>query len=247
MSLKFSGRIVSLVPSLTELLIDLGLKEQIVGRTRFCILPEDKVGGIPVIGGTKNPRLDKIRALKPDIIIANHEENRKEDIIQLQSEFRVFLTDIRSVQDAIQSIRDIGNLFGISEQTQSLTQKIELEYNNRPQCQPKSSLYLIWREPWMGVGTDTYINDVMQHWRLSNVLHSKNRYPEIDLEHTTFDQPELILLSSEPFPFKTKHANEMRTYFPGARFELVDGKWFSWYGSRMLPAFRALNEWRKQL
>ena len=247
MAFKFSGRIVSLVPSLTELLIDLGLKEQIVGRTRFCIFPEDKVGDIPIIGGTKNPRLDKIRALKPDIIVANYEENRKEDITQLQSEFRVFLTDIRTVADAFQSIRDIGNLFGVSEETQPLIEEIEFVFNNRPHLPSIPTLYLIWREPWMGVGRNTYIDDVMQHWSLSNVLHNDDRYPEIDLEHVAFDQPGLILLSSEPFPFKIKHAEEIRTLFPDAHVEFVDGKWFSWYGSRMLPAFRTLNEWRKQL
>lgn len=247
MSLKFSGRIVSLVPSLTELLIHLGLGKQIVGRTRFCIFPEDQVGDIPIIGGTKNPNLDKIRAQKPDIIVANYEENRKEDITQLQSEFRVFLTDIRSISDAFVSIRDIGNLFGVSGQTQALIRQIEQEFNKRPDMPPIPTLYLIWRDPWMGVSRDTYINDVMQHWNLSNVLLSDNRYPVINPDTTTFDRPELILLSSEPFPFKTKHSEEIRSVFTGARVEFVDGKWFSWYGSRMLPAFRALNEWRKQL
>ncbi|HKI47119.1 MAG TPA: helical backbone metal receptor [Balneolales bacterium] len=247
MSIKFSGRIVSLVPSLTELLIDLGLGEQIVGRTRFCILPEDKVGDIPIIGGTKNPNLDKIKALKPDMIVANYEENRKEDIAQLQSGFRVFLTDIRSISDAFQSIRDIGNLFGVSTQTQDLIRQIEQLFEERPTLKPIPTLYLIWRDPWMGVGRDTYVNDVMQHWELSNVLHSDDRYPVIDPENRTFDRPELILLSSEPFPFKTKHSVELRSNFADAHIEFVDGKWFSWYGSRMLPSFRALNDWRKQV
>lgn len=247
MSFKFSGRIVSLVPSLTELLIDLGLREQIVGRTRFCVLPEDKVEDIPIIGGTKNPNLDKIRGQKPDIIVANFEENRKEDITQLQSEFRVFLTDIRSIADALQSIRDIGNLFGIPDRAQELVENIEQIFEERPKVSPIPTLYLIWRDPWMGVCRDTYINDVMQHWELSNVLHLGDRYPVIDPDNFTVDRPELILLSSEPFPFKAKHAAEIRTYFPDAHIEHVDGKWFSWYGSRMLPAFKALNEWRKQL
>lgn len=240
-------RIVSLVPSLTELLCTLGLEDRIAGRTRFCIHPADKVGSIPVIGGTKNPGLDKIEAADPDFILANREENRKEDVEALAASYRLHLTDIASIEDALIEIHQLGSLLGTGDQAKQLTRQISERLDNRPDEPPVRVAYLIWRDPWMTVGGDTYINDVLAHWGLMNVFGDRQRYPKITLREMRSRYPELILLSSEPFPFKKTHENEIRDALPGTRVLLVEGEWFSWYGSRMLSAFEKLNVWRKAI
>ena len=240
-------RIVSLVPSLTELLIDLGLETQLVGRTRFCIHPEEIVSGIPIIGGTKNPNIEKILSFKPDIIIANKEENRKEDVEVLQNHADVMITEIDSISDALECITDVGRRFEKETEANLLVSKINNELDQPPDLTQLSTAYYIWKDPWISVGGDTYIHDVMQRFGLQNVLDDLTRYPELSLEHLQKYNPELILLSSEPFPFKEQHQKEIQELFPNSKVQLIDGEWFSWYGSRMLPAFRGLREWRNEL
>ena len=240
-------RIVSLVPSLTELLIDLGLETQLVGRTRFCIHPEKIVLGIPIIGGTKNPNIEKILSLKPDIIIVNKEENRKEDVEVLQNHADVMITEIDSISDALECITDVGRRFEKETEANLLVSKINNELDQLPDLTQLSTAYYIWKDPWISVGGDTYIHDVMQRFGLQNVLDDLTRYPELSLEHLQKYNPELILLSSEPFPFREKHREEIRKICPESNVQLVNGEWFSWYGSRMLPAFRRLREWRNEL
>lgn len=241
------GRIVSLVPSLTELVIDLGLAGQLVGRTRFCIHPEEQVGEIPIVGGTKNPRLEKIIDLKPDLVIANKEENRKEDIRQLQAHCRVIVTEISTVKEALLAIYDLGMELNADPQAKALTKQIGKRLDTRPAEPSIRTAYFIWRDPWMTVGGDTYIHDVMRHWGLTNVYGARKRYPEVDLNRLAERNPELILLSSEPYPFREKHIEEIQRYSPDSRILLVDGEWFSWYGSRMLHAFEQLNTWREAI
>jgi ABC-type Fe3+-hydroxamate transport system substrate-binding protein len=240
-------RIVCLVPSLTELLIDLGLEEQIIGRTRFCIHPEDKVDQIPIIGGTKNPRIEDIIEMQPDIVIANKEENRKEDIEALRSHVPIELTDIASIEDALITIHEMGKLFDVSEKAHQLINDITEAFEDRPDEYPLQTAYLIWRDPYMSVGNDTYIHDILQKWNLTNAFGNQKRYPEVtglELRQTNLD---LILLSSEPYPFKEKHLKEIEELNSSARVMLVDGEWFSWYGSRMLKSFKELNLWRKAI
>jgi ABC-type Fe3+-hydroxamate transport system substrate-binding protein len=246
MSLPFQ-RIISLVPSLTELLIDLGLKEQLIGRTRFCVHPEEEIEDVPIIGGTKNPRVDDIISMKPDIVIANKEENRKEDIEALRSHVPIELTDIASIEDALITMHDFGKLFDVSEEAHQLINQITEAYEERPDEFPLQTAYLIWRDPYMSVGNDTYIHDILQKWNLTNAFGNQKRYPEVsplELRQTNLD---LILLSSEPYPFKEKHIEEIKELNPSARVMLVDGEWFSWYGSRMLPSFKQLNLWRSAI
>lgn len=240
-------RIISLVPSLTELIIDLGMQDQLVGRTRFCIHPKDHVEDIPIIGGTKNPRLDKIRELNPDVIIANKEENRPEDIKALQDDFDINVTEISTIEDALIIIHELGKQFDKVEKAQQLITEVQDTLQDTPDVSPLSTAYLIWKDPWMTVGGDTYINDIMDHWDLPNVFSDQQRYPKITLEDLKKKNPDLILLSSEPYPFKEKHMQHIEEACPAARVLLVEGEWFSWYGSRMVQAFKRLNGWRKTI
>ncbi len=241
------ARIVSLVPSLTELLFDLGLGRSVVGRTRFCIHPREKVESVPIIGGTKNPRIDKIRELKPDLIIANKEENRKEDVEELQKDFEVMVTEIDTIEEALFAIHDIGWTCSVQEQAKQLISDIQNELINVPDEPAISAAYFIWRDPWMSVGNDTYIHSVLDHWNLKNVYADKTRYPKTSLYELTLKNPELILLSSEPYPFKEKHIAEVNQFCPKSNVILINGEWFSWYGSRMLHAFKQLNLFRKAI
>lgn len=246
MSYPYS-RIISLVPSLTELIIDLGLGKQLAGRTRFCVHPKKQVADIPIIGGTKNPRVDKIIDLNPDIIIANKEENRKHHIEQLQKNHRVEVTDIGTIEEALFTIYDLGEKLGARQKAKTLIEKINQRLYQHPDEPALRTAYFIWKDPWMTVGGDTYIHDVMDHWNLQNIFAQHTRYPNIPLETLPDFKPELILLSSEPYPFKEKHLAEIQQVCPDTRVLLVEGEWFSWYGSGMLHAFERLNVWRKAI
>lgn len=235
------------MPSLTELLFDLGLGERLAGRTRFCIHPEKKVEGIPIVGGTKNPRLDKILEIKPDLVIANREENRKEDVEELGRSLNVMVTEVNTIEDALVTIYEIGKRCGAAAETGSIIEKIRSELNDVPDEPPQSAAYFIWRDPWMTVGHDTYIHSVLTHWNMVNVYGDKSRYPKTSLKDLAKKAPELILLSSEPYPFKEKHREEVEAACTDSRVLMVDGEWFSWYGSRMLPAFKRLNSFRKAI
>lgn len=240
-------RIISLVPSLTELVIDLGLENQLVGRTRFCVHPKEKVEEIPIVGGTKNPRLDKIRDIDPDYIIANKEENRPQDIKSLTDDFEINVTDIATIQDALITIHELGQVFGREDVANKLISDIQQRLDERPDEPELRTAYMIWKDPWMSVGHDTYIHDVLEHWNLPNVFSDQTRYPEFDLQKLKQYNPDLVLLSSEPFPFKEKHIAEVEEACPAARVLLVEGQWFSWYGSRMKHAFGRLNGWRETI
>lgn len=241
------NRIISLVPSLTELLFDLGLDDSVAGRTRFCIHPEKRVENVSIIGGTKNPRIDKIRELNPDLVIANREENRKKDVEAIKEFCEVMVTDINTIDDALFAIHDIGERCGAGEKAAELIEAVRTELDHVPEEPPMSAAYIIWREPWMSVGHDSYIHSVMTHWNLENVFSGSTRYPKTTLDELCEKKPDVILLSSEPYPFREKHVDEVSSRCPDSRTLLVDGEWFSWYGSRMLPAFRKLNAFRKAI
>ncbi len=240
-------KIVSLVPSLTELVIDLGLGDRLVGRTRFCVHPKKKVETIPIVGGTKNPRLDKIRDVNPDYIIANKEENRPQDIKQLMDDFEVNVTDIATIEDALITIHELGRTLGVSDRAGRLISDIQKRLKDRPQLSPLRTAYMIWKDPWMTVGNDTYIHDVLNHWNLPNVFADEKRYPTFNLDELKDYNPDLVLLSSEPYPFKEKHLAMVEEACPAARVLLTEGEWFSWYGSHMKHAFERLNGWRRTI
>jgi len=239
--------IISLVPSITELLIDLGLEDRIIGRTRFCVHPKEAVEKIPIMGGTKNPRLDKIREANPDYIIANKEENQPQDIKTLMEEFEVNVTDIATIEDALITIHELGKTLDVADQADQLISEIQQRLEERPDEPELRTAYMIWKDPWMTVGNDTYIHDVMRHWNLPNVFSAQNRYPKIDIQQLKNANPDLVLLSSEPYPFKEKHLSQVEEVCPAARVLLVEGEWFSWYGSHMKHAFERLNGWRRTI
>jgi ABC-type Fe3+-hydroxamate transport system substrate-binding protein len=238
---QFPARIISLVPSLTELLFDLGLEEEVTGITKFCVRPEQWFRSKTRVGGTKNIKMEIIHQLKPDLIIANKEENTKEQIDGLSKSYRVWVTDIKTLDDAQQMIKDIGELVGMRERANLLIKKIEDNFshlktklqtkNNKPQ-----TAYLIWHNPYMAAAGDTFINDMLTHCGFENIFKETNRYPEITVEELREKNCELLLLSSEPFPFKEKHIAELKQQLPGTKIILVDGEMFSWYGSRLLYA-----------
>ena len=240
-------RIISLVPSLTQLILDLGLGNRLVGRTRFCIHPEKLVNDIPIIGGTKNPNIEKILSLNPDYIIANREENRKEDVEKLQAYAEVNITEIDTINDAINVICELGGDLGLASNAQKLVDEIMLLLSQSSEYPALKTAYFIWRDPWMVAASGTYIDSVMKHYNLENVFSDQQRYPQISLGDLQEQNPVLILLSSEPFPFKQKHIEEIQEFCPDSKIELINGEWFSWYGSGMLEAFERLNVWRAKI
>ena len=223
-------KIISLVPSITEALFDFGLSEkEIIGRTKFCIHPEKEVSKIQIIGGTKNIHLDKICGLNPDLIIANKEENEKDQIEALSENFNVWLTDIENIEQNRIFIRKLGNLLKREHLAEKYIQQID---NCFPDSIKKTkAAYLIWKNPLMTVGSDTFIHDIMNRTGFENIFGDQKRYPEISLEK--LDSAEIILLSTEPFPFKQKHVEEFQAIFPHKKIMLVEGEAFSWYGTHL--------------
>ena len=230
-------RIVSLVPSQTELLHYLGLQTETIGITKFCVHPQSWFKTKDRVGGTKTINLDKIKKLKADLIIANKEENVKEQIEELAKDYPVWLTDVNNLADALKMIADIGILTGKSTISNALINSISNAFSDLPPIDtPLKAAYLIWRKPYMTVGGDTFINDMLLQCGVTNVFASEKRYPEISVAQVQTANCQLLLLSSEPYPFKQKHIDELSSQLPGTKILLVDGEFFSWYGSRLLKA-----------
>ena len=232
-------RIVSLVPSQTELLVDLGLEKYIVGVTKFCVHPTNIRKDVSVVGGTKQVHFEKIKALQPDIIICNKEENTLEMVQELEKIAPVWLSDIYTIDDALDMILLLGILFDVSEKAKALVDEISSEkkdFETFLKSKPSFKVaYLIWKNPYMMVGRQTFINNLLSLNNFENIDNdSESRYPEVTLNDLkTADK---ILLSSEPFPFKEKHIEELQKA-TGKEVVLVDGEYFSWYGSRLKDAF----------
>lgn len=236
-------RIISLCPSQTETLVRLGLQDRIVGKTRFCIHPKEVLAAIPNVGGTKEVHLDRIHALKPDLIIGEKEENTQAMIAALELEWPVFVTDVRDIPSAKKMILSLGTITQTVKKAeeivinvdQSLTKIIPLKF-------PVRCLYLIWKSPWMAAGADTFIDSMLKKCGFDNVACAiDGRYPV--LAETVFLQknPQIIFLSSEPFPFREMHIAEIQNIMPNSAIIIVDGEIFSWYGSRMIGVENYLN------
>lgn len=237
-------RIISLVPSQSELLYDLGLNEEIIGITKFCIHPIDKSASCTKVGGTKNLKIDVIRALNPDLIIGNKEENTRSEIELLQEEFPVWMSDISSLEESITTISQIGELVDKAPEAAYLNHLIHAGFNDLQSLAAskkidKTVAYLIWKDPYLAAGGSTFIDDILRKIGLNNVINQL-RYPEIDLHRLQALNPQLIFLSSEPYPFKSKHMDEIQLVLPEAKIMLVDGEMFSWYGSRLVKAVEYL-------
>lgn len=235
-------RIISLVPSQTELLYDLGLDEKVVGITKFCIHPEEWFRAKTRVGGTKDIKKEIIDKLQPDLIIANKEENVKEQVEELAKDYPVWVSDIHDLESALQMIEDVGTLTNKKIKSKEITAVIKQAFFQIANVQPKTqntklkTCYLIWRNPYMTVGSDTFIHDMLDRCGLENIFLNKIRYPETTVEELNDAGCELLLLSSEPYPFKQKHIDELQEQLPGCKIMLVDGEMFSWYGSRLMKA-----------
>jgi ABC-type Fe3+-hydroxamate transport system substrate-binding protein len=229
-------RIISLVPSQTELLFDLGLDAEIIGVTKFCIHPAEKIKSKVKIGGTKTVNINLIKKLHPDLIIGNKEENERSQVEVLMQNFPVWMSDISDLESAIDMIKRVGELAGRETEANSLAQNIDSGFSrlNMPSCDLRVA-YLIWRKPYIVAGKGTFIDAMLNRCGLTNAFDTE-RYPEVTSEQLLTAKPDVVLLSSEPYPFKEKHIAEFKALLPEAIIKLVDGELFSWYGSRLLHA-----------
>ena len=236
-------RIISLVPSQTELLYDLGLNNEVVGITKFCVRPDSWFESKVKIGGTKSLYTATIKMMVPDLILANKEENTKEQIDDLVKDYPVWISDINTLDDACSMIRDIGEITAHTNEATAIVNKINENFLRLiPFKQIQRTCYLIWRDPYMTVGGDTFINHLLNRAGFKNIFENQQRYPEISIQQLVDQNCQLLLLSSEPFPFKEKHIPELQQQLPSTKIALVDGEMFSWYGSRLMhaPAYFSL-------
>ena len=214
--------------------------------TKFCIHPADISKEKTVVGGTKNFRFDLIDELKPDLIIGNKEENYQEGIIQLAQKYPVWMSDIYNLKDALGMMAQLAAICQVETAGAEMISKIRRDIDSLPVFEPMRALYLIWRKPYMAVGEDTFINELMKLAGFQNVVEA-SRYPELTESEIRELNPEVILLSSEPYPFAAKHKIELEGELPGIRVTLVDGELFSWYGSRLLELSKYLQTLRAEL
>lgn len=233
-------RVVSLVPSITELLFALGAGERVVGRTRFCTEPADRVPAVRIVGGTKNPVVDRIVELAPDLVIANREENRREDVEALQAAgLDVLVTDPNDVPGAISMVREIGAAVGTAAAAERLAGEVEAalaKASDLPR-RPRVCVF-VWKSPWMVLGSATYGHDLVERCGGTNVFAGSPRYPETTLDAIRAAQPDLLLVPDEPYPFGEADLPELQSIAPA---RLLDGRLLWWYGPRMPAAIRVLS------
>jgi len=234
--LQHPTKIISLVPSISELLYDLNLQTETIAITKFCVHPVTWHKTKEKVGGTKNLSIKKIIDLAPDLIICNKEENVKEQIEEISKLFPVYLSDVDSYESALQMIIDVGKITKRKMEAESIVNKIENAFKNELSTitQHRTVAYIIWKDPYMTIGSGTFINDMLQKIGLINIYNKETRYPQITIENLQHANPDVILLSSEPYPFKEKHITAFKKLFERTKILLADGEMFSWYGSRML-------------
>ena len=238
-------RIVSLCPSTTETLIDFGLAESLVGITKFCIHPQDVVARLERVGGTKNPKIERILALQPDLVLMNEEENRKEDHEQLARSVRVEVSFPKTLDEVPDHLRWLGELVETEVSAEQRARALEHEIESlraRRDENPSASFrfaYLIWRNPWMGAGPNTYVDDLFGRAGGHNVFGADGgRYPSVELEALSRLRADVIFLPDEPFPFDRRHVPEVREACRGAEIELISGDDCCWHGVRSLRGAR---------
>lgn len=242
----FPKRIVSLVPSQTEYLFDLGLEDRVVGITKFCIHPVEWYLSKRRVGGTKKVDLEKVKKLNPDLIIGNKEENTEEDILALTAIAPVWMSDIYTIEDACKMMLEIGKICGLKPRSEEIVGEIRGKFQDYKAADPaKSVIYLIWNEPLMACGSYTFIDEMIRTFGLQNFYAGEERYPLCMPDPA--NQPDYIFLSSEPFPFKASHKQEIQQLFPDSKIVFVDGEIFSWYGSRMLQATAYFEKLKQEL
>lgn len=235
-------RIISLVPSQTELLVDLGLDDALTGITKFCVHPKDLRQRKNTVGGTKQVHVDKIRKLAPDIILCNKEENTPEMVAELENIAPVHVSDVKTIDDSLELIREYGEIFNVREKASVIAGQIMdlredfLDFISKKPVQRIA--YFIWKNPWMVVGKDTFIDHLLELNKFENVFRSeRSRYPEIYLDKLNAENVDRVFLSTEPFPFKEEDKSLFKNAVRKDRIHIVDGEYFSWYGSRLIAAF----------
>ena len=242
------SRIVSLVPSLTELLFDLGLEDEVVGITKFCVHPPQWFQSKTRVGGTKKIDFAAIAALRPELIIGNKEENEREQVEALMEGYNVWMSDIETLEGALQMIAQVSCMVGKEKQGVALIAQIErafasLRAHGNERMEPRKAINLIWNEPLMEVGPGTFIDAMLPYAGFKNLLAAADvRYPVLTAEALKDLEPEYLLLSSEPFPFAAKHVAGFQKLLPSCKIILVDGEYFSWYGSRLVGAATYFEE-----
>ena len=245
-------RIISLVPSQTELLFDLDLNEQVVGITKFCVHPPEWFYTKTRVGGTKKIHLDIIHQLQPDLIIANKEENVKEQVEECTKNYPVWISDVNNLADAYEMIEQVGIMTGKADTSKEIITSVKKEFTQfqNSYASPGEALntcYLIWNDPYMTVGGDTFIHSMLEACGFKNIFSDKTRYPEVTIEELRATDCRVLLLSSEPFPFKQKHIDLLQPLLPHTKIILVDGEMFSWYGSHLLHAPDYFKELRERI
>jgi ABC-type Fe3+-hydroxamate transport system substrate-binding protein len=241
-------RIVSLVPSQTELLYHLGLREEVIGITKFCVHPQEWFRTKTRIGGTKTLRVEKIKLLQPDLIVANKEENVQAQVEELAKHFPVWISDINTLEDAYKMMVSLGNIAGKNTEAERLVASIENEFALlQTPAEKVRTAYLIWKEPYMTVGGDTFVHDMLSRAGFDNIFKHQTRYPAVTIEDLQIAGCQLLILSSEPYPFRQKHLAELQRQLPAAKIILADGEPFSWYGSRLLKAPAYFGQLRSQI
>lgn len=244
---RLPRRIVSLVPSQTELLYHLGLDTEVVGITRFCVHPANWQGTKQRIGGTKTIDTELIRALQPDLVIANKEENQEAAVRALMEWVPVYVSDVNNLEDAWQMMEDLGRITGKEATAQALVRALQEGFQNLVPQKPVNTAYLIWRKPYMTAGGDTFISDMLKRAGFCNVFAHRQRYPAIEITDLKQSGCSVVFLSSEPYPFKTRHQQELEAALPGVAVIRVDGELFSWYGSRLLHTPSYIQHLQQQL
>lgn len=235
-------RIISICPAITETLFSLGLENIVVGRTKYCIFPKDAIQNIPIVGGTKEVNLSKIKELRPDLIIAEKEENTKEIVLELEKIAPVFVLEVKSIQDAYRLITTLGEVTATIENASILLASCKKSFQSIYRKDSGIAAYVIWRKPFMVAGGTTYINDVLHAMGFQNPFtNEESRYPALTKEQLAEAKLDKLFLASEPFPFQEKHLAEFQAFLPNTKVILVDGEMF-WYGSRMLVAGEYLAE-----
>jgi iron complex transport system substrate-binding protein len=233
-------RLLSLCPSLTELVFDLGRGEDLVGRTKFCVHPAGRVERVESVGGTKNPKIARIVELVPDLVLLNEEENRREDADALAAAgLRCHVSFPRDVGETARMVRDIGAVLDRPAEAERIAADVERRAarvrEGARQAPAVRYAYVIWRNPWMVAGGDTFVTAMLALPGGVNVFADRaERYPTVTPEELAAADPDVVLLSSEPFPFKEKHREELAaaTGLPRERMQFVDGEYLSWHGSR---------------
>lgn len=242
-------RIVSLVPSQTEFLFDIGLEKEIVGITRFCIHPSEEVKGKEKIGGTKRFDFENIKSLQPDLIIGNKEENYQEGIEELRRSYPVWMSDIYTLENAYSMMREVSRITGKEKEGEALVEEIGKGFStlSTQNSELKTVAYFIWRKPYMVAASGTFIDHLLGVFGMKNVYADLSRYPEIQPEILAERKPDFILLSSEPYSFAEKHFEEFQSFCPASKVVLVNGEMFSWYGSRLKHTSTYFRELKQEL